>query len=211
MSSEPAEVVTARARWRAAADSAFPALIADPAAYARAIATIGAIAADLRDRDTGLADLAAAMAAPDDLRPATAPPPPGIPMALLVGVACGMRERDLIAQRVRDDRRRAIDAARDAGRAWAVLEGPERVEQLDGGLTGSACCVHLHLPSGTELRAAVDSWSPEPYRVGAVGPGASGETVFAAREPWLAEVERLRSAIESPGTAAPAAPSEAGA
>lgn len=204
---ETAEVVTARSRWRAAADSAFPALIADPAAYARAIETIGALAGDLRARDAGLADLAAAMAAPDDLRAATAqaPPPPGIPMSLLVGVACSMRERDLIAQRVRDDRRRAIDTARAAGRAWAVLEGPEVVERLDGGPTGSACCVHLHLPSGTELRAAVDMWSPEPYRVDAVGPGTSVDAVFAQRDPWLAEVNRLRTEIESP------APSEAGA
>ena len=197
---EAGAVAAARSRWRAAAESAFPALIADPRAYARALEAIGAIAADLRRRDADLPDLAAAMDRSEDYRSVATAAPPGIPMALLVGVACSMRERDLIARRVRDDRRRAIDDARAAGRPWAVLEGPARVEDLTGGATGSACCVHLHLPSGSELRAAVDAWSPEPYRVDVVNPGADAPTgaAFTAREPWLAEVARLRSAVEAP-------------
>jgi hypothetical protein len=190
-----------RTRWRSAADAAFPALMTDPGVYARALETIGALVADFRRRELGLEDLAAAMSHPEALQlvPASAPPPPGVPMAMLVGVACSMRERDLIAQRVRDQRRRAIQEARAAGRSWAVLEGPEQVEQLTGGSTGTACAVHLHLASGTQLRASVNAWATEPYGVevvratGVANDGAS----FVHRETWIDEVNRLRAEVEA--------------
>lgn len=190
-----------RTRWRSAADSAFPVLMTDPGLYARALETIGVLVADFRRREAGLDDLAAAMSEPEELRAVTAsaPPPPGVPMALVVGVACSMRERDLIAQRVRDERRRAIQEARSAGRTWAVLEGPEQVEQLTGGSTGSASALHLHLASGTQLRASVNAWSTEPYGVEVVrpaGPAQDGAT-FAHREPWIDEVRKLRAEIEA--------------
>ncbi len=195
----PLDVDIWRQRWRAAAESTFATLIADPDAYARALETVGAIAADFRQRGAGLEALVQAMAAPDEVRTATAgATPPGVPMALLVGVACSLRERELIVMDVRDKRRRAIQEARTAGRAWAVLEGPESVEELTGGRSGSGCSVALHLDSGTELRAAVDAWAPEPYRIDVVAPGGLRGEAFTQREEWLAEVQRLRGEIEAP-------------
>jgi hypothetical protein len=192
-----------RTRWRSAAESAFPFLMTDPQVYAQALETVGLLAADFRRREVDLDGLAAAMSRPDELRAVTAsaPAPPGVPIAMLVGVACSMRERDLITQRVRDGRRRAIHEARAAGRTWAILEGPEQVEQLSGGSTGSACAVHLHLPTGTELRASVNAWSTEPYSVDVVRPGVAATTgaTFARREPWINEVNRVRADIEDSG------------
>lgn len=196
----PSTVEVARQRWRAAAESTFAALITDPSAYARAVATIGVIAAEFRARNADLGRLAEAMADPEELRAVTAaaPPPPGVPMAMLVGVACSMRERELIVADVREQRRRAIQDARDRGRAWAVLKGPEDVAELTGGPTGSACSIALHLASGTELRVAVDVWAPEPYRIDVVSPGSSTGQAFTRRDEWLAEAARRRSEVETP-------------
>jgi len=196
--SPPADVDHWRRRWRAAAEALFPTLMCDPPSYAGALESIGAMAAELGRRRAGLDALAAAMADPDrfladcGLRPSAA-----APVGLLVGVACGMRERDLIADDVRRDHRAAIDRARAEGNPWAVLNGPESIEDVTGGASGVACCAHLHIPSGTELRATVDAWSPEPYRIDVVSAGVvppEGHS-FARRAPWIAQFRRCRDEI----------------
>lgn len=188
-----------RARWRSAAESAFPALVADPTGYVAAVEAIGLIADELRSRDAGLDDLAAAMARPDELWAAVAADttPPRAPVPLLVGVACSMRERELIAKHGSEERSRVIEEARGAGRAWAVLEGPETVDELEPGPSGVAACVHLHLESGIELHAAIEAWSREGYRVDVVHPDgrACGGQSFTRREDWLAEVGRRHAEI----------------
>ncbi|MBN9099912.1 MULTISPECIES: hypothetical protein [unclassified Pseudonocardia] len=194
------EVAGARRRWRSAGESLFPALITDPSAYAGAVEVIGAVAAELGRRGAGLDDLVAAMNAPehllDELRIRV---PGGAPGELLVAVACGMRERDLIAGQVRRDRAAAVARARESGSHWAVLQGPERIEDLTGGEAGGpAGCTHLHLPSGTELRATVDAWSSEPFRVDVIPSGGttpSGRS-FTDRAAWLAEFHRVRGDVE---------------
>ena len=196
-----AEVDQARTKWRAAGDSLFPALVADPDSYAGAVETIGAVASAFGDRNTDLDGLVAAMGAPDQLvADLQVRVPPGVPVALLVAVACGMRERDLITEQVRSDRAAAIALARDAGSHWAVLQGPERIEDLVGGYGGGpAGCTHLHLASGTELRASVDAWSREPFRVDvitAAGTDPTGSS-FTDREPWLAEFHRVRDEVDA--------------
>lgn len=190
-----------RRRWRAAGEALFPTLVADPASYARALESIGAMAAELGRRGAGLPDLAAAMADPERfVADSGQTPSGGVPATLLVGVACGMRERDLIAEQVRRDHRAAIEAARASGSAWAVLNGPASIEDVTGGAGGVAGCVHLHVPSGAELRASVDAWSTEPYRVDVIGVGAIPPrgTSFARREPWIAEFHRCRAEIDEP-------------
>lgn len=194
------EVAGARRRWRSAGESLFPALIADPSAYAGAVEVIGAVAAALARREADLDDLVAAMNAPDQLLAEVhVRAPGGVPGELLVAVACGMRERDLIAGQVRRDRAAAVARARESGSPWAVLQGPERIEDLTGGEAGGpAGCSHLHLPSGTELRATVDAWSYEPFRVDVIpsgGTAPSGRS-FTDRAAWLAEFHRVRAGIE---------------
>jgi hypothetical protein len=192
------EVARRRAQWRAAAQSLFPTLVADPVSYARTVETIGVLAAELGRRGAGLEDLAQVMADPHGFvaQVGQAPPAP-VPLALLVGVACGMRERDLIADQVRSGHRVAIERARATGSEWAVLNGPEFIEDLTGGTTGVGSCTHLHVPSGTELRATLDAWSPEPYRVDVIGPaGVSPDGgSFTRREPWIERFWRCRAEI----------------
>jgi hypothetical protein len=182
-------IATARMRWRAAGESLFPTLVADPSTYAKAVEAIGALAAALGRRRAGLAELAALLDAPEPLVVDEGIVlPPGVPVPLLVAVACGMRERQLISEDVCREREAAIAAARAAGAVWAVLQGPERVEDLTGGESGGpAGCVHLHLPSGSELRATIDVWSEEPYRLDVLpASGTPTGRSYADREAWLA-------------------------
>lgn len=195
---EPPDVQSARRRWRSAAESLFPTLVTDPPSYAGALETIGAMARELGDRHADLTALAAAMADPDAFIDGCGQRPYGaVPSALLVGVACGMRERDLIAEQVRREHQLAIERSRTAGTTWAVLNGPECIEDVTGGASGVASCTHLHVPSGVELRATVDVWSPEPYRIDVIAPGVvppQGRS-FARREPWIEEFRRCRNEI----------------
>lgn len=196
----PPEVAVARTAWRAAGESLFPTLIADPAGYAGAVEAIGAVASAFRRRAAGLTDLVEAVNAPERLvAELGVRVPPGVPVALLVAVACGMRERDLITEQVRRDRDAAVARARAAGSPWAVLQGPARIEDLTGGEAGGpAGCCHLHLPSGTELRATMDAWSREPFRVDVIPPGGttpSGRS-FTDRPAWLAEFHSVRADLE---------------
>lgn len=196
------DVESARRRWRSAAEALFPTLVADPPSYAAALETIGAMARELGARRADLTALAAAMADPDAFIAGCGQRPYGtVPSVLLVGVACGMRERDLIAEQVRRDHRLAIERSRAAGTTWAVLNGPEHIEDVTGGASGVASCTHLHVPSGVELRATVDAWSPEPYRIDVIAPGVvppQGRS-FTRREPWIEEFRRCRREIgESP-------------
>ncbi len=195
------DMAMTRMRWRTAGESLFPSLMADPALYAGAVEAIGALAAEFGRTGAQLDDLVTAFTDPGPVLDAAAVQvPPGASPALLVGVACGMRERDLISEQVRRDRDDAIERASAAGSAWAVLNGPERIEDLTGGGAGGpAGCTHRHLSSGTELWASVDAWSPEPFRIDVLAPGtAPAGRSFTERAPWLAEFHRCRAEIEAP-------------
>jgi len=195
----PDVVARRRAEWRASGEALFPTLTTDPASYARAVEAIGVLATTLSRRGAVLDDLVAAMADPEAfLADAGVRPPGPVPVALLVGVACGMRERELITAQVRADHRAAIERARASGNTWAVLNGPADIEDLTGGAAGIAGCTHLHVPSGAEIRASVDAWSPTPYRIDVLVPGVvppEGRS-FDRREPFLAEFHRCRRSLE---------------
>jgi hypothetical protein len=190
---DPAEA-GARARWRAAEDRLYPTLIANPAGYQRALTDIQAVVAELRARGGDSAWLRAVEADPTEVLNAACPGGISIPADLMVGVACGMRDRELSAEQHRQRAEQAVAEARAAGRVWAVLSGPERLEDLTDGQT-----VALHVPSGTALRASVDPWSGEPpFSLGVTGPdGVETVHTFAERDPWLAEYQRARAEIEA--------------
>lgn len=192
----PAALPAARARWRAAEDQLYPSLISDPGSYQRAITAVQTVVAELRHRATSAADLAAIEAAPEALLASACPAGVVVPADLLVAAACGMRDREIAAADGRTRRSVVIDAARAAGAAWAVLDGPPATELTEGR------SVTLHLASGDLVEATVDPWSGrDPYSVQVVpAAGAGTAAEFADRDAWHAELTRVRAAIEARGS-----------
>ena len=183
----------ARERWRAAEDRLYPAVMADPEGYRRSLAAVQALVQALRARAATVEDLIAAEADPGLLAAVGDRPP--LPADLLVGAACGMRDREIAAAREGERRAAALDDARARGLAWAVLEGPERVEDL---FTGSSVAVHV--ATGRTLLAVADPYSgADPYRLQEFGPGGEAVRGRAFGEPgeWAAERERWRTEIDT--------------
>jgi hypothetical protein len=190
---------TARARWRSAEDRLYPTLIADVGGYRRALTEISAIVGVLRDRGDHISVLLAADADPDALVGEACSPGPGLPAELMVGVACGIRDRELAAERERRRVEQILAEARVRGDAWAALSGPE---QPDGLAENQS--VALHLPSGTVVTATVDSWSADPrYELQVTPP--QGEQVsycFTDRTEWLDAQRRCRAELDDAHLAA---------
>lgn len=182
-------VHTARARWRAAEDRLYPALLADPASYQRSLAAVQAVVTVLRTRTADVSDLVTSEAAPAELLAAACLAGPPAPADLLVAAACGMRDRELTAQQGARRHEDAVAVARAAGAAWAVLEGPPDVAELTEGRR-----VALHLASMIVVEAAVDPWSPDHLFAVTVTPGESYS--FVDRAGWLAGVADACAEIE---------------
>lgn len=89
----------ARLRWRAAEDRLYPTLIADPVAYERALRAVRAVLVELRRRCADAAALVAVEQAPDEVIAAALPAGVPVPVDLLVGAACAMRDREIAGQR----------------------------------------------------------------------------------------------------------------
>ncbi|HZZ45804.1 MAG TPA: hypothetical protein VFE65_02840 [Pseudonocardia sp.] len=85
----------ARMRWNAAEDRLYPALIADPAGYERALGDIHAVVAELRLRAHDFPRLLEAEAAGQELVVDVCPNGSRIPVDLLIGAACAMRAREI--------------------------------------------------------------------------------------------------------------------
>jgi hypothetical protein len=92
-------IVLARLRWRSAEDRLYPTLVADPAAYERALGAVQAVLAELRLRCADPAELIAVEEAPDELIAAVLPAGAPNSVDLLIGAACAMRDREIAAER----------------------------------------------------------------------------------------------------------------
>jgi len=194
-------VLVARAGWRSAEAELFPALIADPHSYQRTVEAVRLVASELRSRcrdarglveQRGRAEEVVAAAAVD----VTVPPP------LLVAVASALVDREFAAESGERDRRRAIEEARAAGRAWAVWEGPEDPAELpDPSARSGGRSIAIHVRSGTVVTAEVLAWSPaEPYLLRVDPPeGEPDVRTYVDRKEWLDAHGRSRSAVEAHG------------
>jgi hypothetical protein len=187
----------ARVRWRAAEEHLFPMLVADPSGYQRAVVELRAVVDELRVRSAAGADLLALERVAAEVVAAACPEGARLPADLLMGVACGMLDREVLVEHARRRQEQAVADARAAGRAWATIEGPDSPGDLVEGRR-----IALHVESGTLLTAAVDPWSGEPpFALSDVTP--AGETVtrtFTDRAEWLAEHERCRASVEARAT-----------
>jgi hypothetical protein len=186
------EARAARGRWHAAEDRLYPTLIANPTGYQRALTDIQSVVAELRRRGEDPAVLLAAEAAPDELLAAAGVTSGTVPVDLLVGVACGTRDRELAAAREHQRVREVVDTARARGEDWATVHGPAALTEL-----GDGSRTELHLPSGAVLTAGVDPWSGGPPFSFGVLPEGGAETTrtFTDRQAWLDEYQRARAAV----------------
>lgn len=193
-------VTVARARWHSAGEQLFPALLADPAGYQRALTDIQAVVAELRRRGDDEAVLLAAAADPPALLAEACPAGSGLPADIAVGVACSVRERELNAEARRRQAERTVAEARAAGQPWAVLAGPEKPAELSG--EGDA--VALHLPTGTVVTATVDMWSGGPPYLLQIAPpeGEPACLPFTGRADWLEAYERCMAELSDASPAA---------
>lgn len=191
-------LTSARARWRSAEDQLFPALIANPGMYQRALAEIQALVAELRRRGDDRAVLLTADADPGALLTQVCPGGICLPADLAVGVACGARDRQLTDQENRRRAEQSVTDARAAGRPWAVLAGPEDLAELADGES-----IALHLPTGTVVTATVDMWSGgPPYSLRVAPPdGEPACSSFSDRADWLDACRRGRAGLSGPAPA----------
>lgn len=185
----------AQARWRAAEDRLYPVAMSDPDSYRGGLEAVQALVGELRRTAGTLDDLVAVEADPQPLLSVLPADRPALPVDLLVGAACSARAREVLAEREGERRASVVAAARAEGRSWAVLLGPERIEELYGGST-----VTTHLATGRTLLAAVDPYAgAAPYLLqefGADGAPAR-DRAFAGPTEWVAERDRWRAEIES--------------
>lgn len=178
-------------RWRAAEDRLYPGLLADPGSYQRSMTAMQAVVVELRRRGGGPAGLLAAEAVAPEVVAVAGADGAGLPPELLVAVACGTVDRELTAAREQARRGAVLDAARAAGLAWAVVDGPAAVEELTEGRW-----VAVHLASDTVVLATVDPWGREAAYGLDVSPDGTSRS-FADRSAWLAEVASVRAQVEA--------------
>ncbi|WP_300019380.1 hypothetical protein [Pseudonocardia sp.] len=189
------DAAAATQRWRAAEDRLYPVAMSDPDGYRSGLEAVQALVGELRRTAGSIDDLIGVEADPGGLLAVLPSGRPGLPTDLLVGAACSARARELLAEQEVERRAAVLAAARSEGRSWAVLQGPERVEELYGGST-----VVTHLATGRTLLAAVDPYAgAEPYLLQEFGAdGEPGrERGFADPVAWVAERDRWRAEIES--------------
>ena len=184
-------VRVARGRWHSAEDRLFGSLIADPTSYQRGVGAVRAVVAELRTRADDAEGLVAAGQHAEEIVAAACPDGVGLPAELVVGAASAMLDRELTAEREQRRRAEVMDAARAAGRAWAVVDGPAEAEELTEGRM-----VAVHLASGTVVQATVDPWAREEAFAVEVTPGG-GPRSFGDRAEWLAELRRVRARVDA--------------
>lgn len=181
----------ARMRWRAAEDRLYPGLFTDPGAYQRSMTAMQAVVAEVRRRGGGPEGLLAAEGAAIEVVAMAGADGAGLPPELLVAVACSTVDRELTAEREQRRRAAAMDAARAAGQAWAVVDGPADVADLTEGRM-----ISVHLASGTVVLATVDPWGREAAYGLEVSPDGPVHT-YADRAAWLAELAAVRTQVEA--------------
>jgi hypothetical protein len=208
----PAEHAALARRLRAAEDRLYPLAMVDTDRYQRAVQLVGRLARRLAETCASLDELAAAEADArgwlDDPAVTGGIPLAGLDPDLVVEAALSQRFRTLLGDQGAALRERALERARAAGLAWAVLEEPDPAAWS----AGSARWVEAHVVTGTVLvrSVAADPGTGAPvYRIevftgagsGAGSPGAPGHGIrveeFQDRAAWQAAIEAVRRASES--------------
>jgi hypothetical protein len=135
--------------------------VSDPQHYQQAILAVRALADDMRAA-TSVEQLVAmwppAAGAFLSAVAAHGLASQALPREQVAGAAFALREREISQQARREARRSRIDAARQCGDVWAVLDASG---SLDAGLLAPYRCTEMHVCSGLALVSQVQ---PEPAR-----------------------------------------------
>lgn len=130
----------------------------------------------------------------------------------IAGAGFALRRRELLAERAERLRRERIAAAREAGRAWAVIH---EQGSLESGLADPYQCVELHLPTGLAVVSMVepDPSTMSPVYVVAVtamgdeqggapegGAGLLGDVETADLKQFEENRAEMRSRVEAAGS-----------
>jgi hypothetical protein len=200
----PAEHAELARRLRAAEDRLYPLAMVDADRYQRAVHLVGRLAGRLAETCDSLDELA--VAEPDARRWLADPevtggvPVAGLDPDLVVGAALAQRFRALLSLQGAALREQALERARAAGLAWAVLAEPDPASWR----AGAARWVEVHVGTGTVLvrSVAADPGTGVPvYRLemfaDAADTGGIEVAEFADRDAWESAVEAARRAAES--------------
>ena len=190
---EADRVAAQRARSRAAEDRIYPLVVVDPEGYQRVVALIAMLLDELRSQARTVDELIAMAETTQLLSCLPADRSTAVPDETLLAAACGIRDRELAAAADRQRAEQIVVDARAAGRAWAVLVGPEDMSGLTSGQR-----TELHITSGTALIGIVDPWSGcEPLQLQQISAGGTGrERSFTDRSAWLETYRRWHAEIE---------------
>ena len=197
----PAEHAELARRLRSAEDKLFPLAMVDADRYQWAVSLVGRLSADLEASVEGWDDLAAAGPRLRETLPAVAVTQ-GVPLAaldadLVVDAAMAQQLRRLLVRDADRRREQQLQAAREAGQDWAVLEEPDPAALMHG----SAQWVEQHTRTGATLirSVAADPATGAPvYRLQRVGGGAPElDEEHADPADWNAALDAARRSVAS--------------
>jgi hypothetical protein len=196
----PAEHAAFARRLRAAEDRLYPLAMIDADRYQRAVVLVGLLARRLAPACGTLDELAAAESRVRGWLQDTAWTErvslDGLDTDLVVDAAMSHRFRELLTDQAAEIRQAAVDRAKAAGLAWAVLEEPDSAAWS----TGAARWVEAHVATGTMMvrSVAADPATGQPtYRLEVLGEAAVGAQEFLDRDAWEAGAAEVRRSFES--------------
>jgi hypothetical protein len=200
----PAEHAAFARRLRTAEDRLYPLAMVDADRYQRAVQLVGRLAGRLAQTCASLDELAAAEPRArgwlDDPEVTGGVPLAGLDPDLVIGAALAQRFRTLLSEQGAALRRRALDRARAAGLAWAVLEEPDPAAWS----AASARWVEAHAVTGTVLVRSVvadPGTGAAVYRIEVFAGAGQRDGIrveeFTDRAAWESAIEEVRRATES--------------
>jgi len=209
---EKTGIEAARVSWAECERQLYAMVVSDPSRYEQAILAVRALADGMRAA-ASTAQLLAMWPPADDLfisvMAARDLPAQALPREQTVGAAFALREREIRDQAQRQARRSRIDAARQCGDIWAVLD---ESGSLDAGLVDPYRCTEMHVVSGLSVISQVqlDPQRGLPLFVVSVvrldplsgelldaAPGIEDGAGHAHREDFVAHRQTLRQRISS--------------
>ncbi|WP_341318825.1 hypothetical protein WN982_27975 [Paraburkholderia sp. IMGN_8] len=212
MTEATTSIEAAHLSWAECERHLYPIAASDPSRYQQIIVAVRALADEMHTAESVeqlIAMWPQATAMFSSVAAARGLLAQALPREQIVGAAFALREREISEQIQRHARRGRIEAARESGAAWVVLDESGK---LESGLIDPYRCTEMHVASGL---AVISQVQPDPER-GAVmfivlvvklapltgelldsSPGIEDWTEHARLEDFMAHRQVLRDRITS--------------